>query len=350
VAAAATAMLLVVLVVRYGCGARRPCEVDRAVISSVGDMMLCDKALPTLEKHGYDYFFQKVGPLFENADLVMGNLEAPITQHDVRLDPDKEWSYHQEPIAADALRESGFDVLCLANNHVLDFGEVGLQDTLDNLQRVGIVPLGAGMDEEAARQGHVVDLSGTRVGLLAYQKSSRGKRKAGWFAEGDHPGCVPMDRDVMREDIARMRERADVVIVHCHYGKNYAQVTEFQEKISREIIDMGADAVNGHHSHAAQGVEIYKGKPILYSLGNFAFGSKGRFERGKQGYGYVARYNLCNGRLESVELDLVGVNNRIVDFITSIIPEDEARQVIGELMEPYGTEVRWEGSTAIIDL
>jgi len=339
---------------RIGMGGPRPtahheCSGQRTTIASVGDMLLGDRAQKRLDRHGYTYPFTRVAPLLQ-ADLLMGNLEAPITTHDERFMPSKKWSYKQEPPVAPALAETGFDVMTLANNHTLDYGPTGMMDTIRLLDAEGIHVIGGGRDEDSAREGLVVELNGTRVGLLSYMEPYGKYRQEHWFAEGEQPGAALLDAAVVKEDIARLREQADVVIVHCHFGRNYRDETKYQKRMARTVIDLGADAVNGHHPHVAQGVEIYKGRPILYSLGNFTFGTGGRFPKGEQGYGLIARYVLCDGAIESIELDLIGTNNKIVRFRPSIIGEAEAHRVMEALMEPYETPLRWEGSTAIIDL
>ena len=338
-----------------GMGGPRPtthqqCSGQRIVIASVGDMLIGDEATKRLERHGWSYPFSRVKPLLEGADLVMGNLEAPITEHDELYMADKKWFYKQDPRAALTLKRAGFDILALANNHTLDYGPVGMTDTIRALTEQGIAVIGAGENEAEAREGVVVEIDGTRIGVLAYMKPYGRYPKDDWFADGDLRGCARMTRENLREDIERMRRMADLVIVHCHYGRNYKPVTNYQKRLSHAAIEYGADLVNGHHPHVAQGVEIYRGKPIVYSLGNFTFGTSGRFGRNKQGYGMVARYVICDGALHSVELDLIGTNNRMVKFRPTVIPEPEARRVMPDLMAPFGTVVRWDGSTAIIDL
>ncbi len=331
-------------------GDRAACDGPVSQIVSVGDIMLADGVQKKLDKHGYDYPFRNLGDLLAGADVVMGNLEAPITTHDQLYVADKKWSYRQDPRALEALRGAGFDVLAVANNHVLDYGPEGFVDTLEAFEAAGIRGVGGGRSEEEARRGLILELDGATVGLLAYMENYGAYEKNGWFATGDRPGCAMMDVDRMREDIERLRDQVDVLIVHCHFGRNYKPPTRLQHRMARAVIDMGADAVNGHHSHVAQGIEIYKGKPILYSLGNFTFGTSGRFPKGEQGYGMVARYRLCDGRIERVEVDLIGVNNKLVRYRPSVIGADEAVPVLEALMVEYGTQLSWEGSTAVVEL
>ncbi len=323
-----------------------------ATLVAVGDLMIGHAARHKIRKHGYGYPFQQVAPLLSDADLVMGNLEAPITRHDEKLRPDKKWTYKQKPVVADVLRRTGFDVLVLANNHAMDYGTTGLLDTIEALQQADLVPLGAGPNEAAARGGVVVERGGLRIGLLAYQQPRTDYEHHGYFADGEGAGVARLERVGIAEDIERLRqvEGADVVLVHCHWGKNYSPVQRGQERLGRGIVDLGADAVIGHHSHSAQGVEVYRGVPILYSLGNFTFGTRGRFEEGQPGYGLVARLQVADGAVARVELDLIGTNNELVHYQPTVIPADEARPVLEALVAPYATPLRWDGSTAVVDL
>ncbi len=332
-------------------GEPHACDGTVSEIVSVGDILLGDYAQKRLDKQGYDFPFRHLGPLLADADLVMGNLEAPITTHDEKYVEGKKWSYRQDPRAASALRNAGFGLLALANNHTLDFGPQGLADTLDHFSEQGILPLGGGRDESSARQGQVIELPGGTVGLLAYMEPYGNYEKDGWFAAGDAPGCAKMEFEIMQADIARMRELADVVIVHCHFGRNYAPPTRYQQRMAKAVIDMGADAVNGHHSHVAQGIEIYKGKPILYSLGNFTFGTPGCFVKiPGPGYGMVARYRICDGTIANVAVQLINVDNKKVRYRPRPTPAEEARPAMEELVAPYGTPLVWEGATAVIEL
>jgi hypothetical protein len=156
----------------------------------------------------------------------------------------------------------------------------------------------------------------------------------------------------VREDIARIRAAADIVIVHAHFGANYKDVTPYQRDIARKIIDAGADAVNGHHSHTAQGVDVYRGKPIIYSLGNFTFGTPGRFGEDVPGYGMAARYNveIPTRKITSVEFDLISTNNRQVRFRPRLVGVDEARRAWSEINIGFNAAPEWIGSTAVVQL
>jgi poly-gamma-glutamate capsule biosynthesis protein CapA/YwtB (metallophosphatase superfamily) len=320
-----------------------------ATIASAGDILLGDAASPALEKNGYSYPFQHLQRLLSASDLLVGNLEGPITDVEQPFLADKAYVYKQVPQVAEALHKVGFDMLALGNNHALDHGPQGLDDTRRYLQAAGITSFGAGANADEARRGVVIDVDGTRVGMLSYLEPYESLESAGWYADADRPGVARLEIESVRDDIARLRPLADVVIVHAHFGQNYRPVTDYQRTISRQIIDAGADAVNGHHSHTAQGVDIYEGKPILYSLGNFTFGTPGRFKN-MPGYGWIARYNLSAGRIQSVDLDLIATDNRRVRFQPELVGMKEAKRAWAGLSIGFNAEPTWHGSTARITL
>jgi poly-gamma-glutamate capsule biosynthesis protein CapA/YwtB (metallophosphatase superfamily) len=325
---------------------------SQAVLVSVGDILLADAAASTLQRHGYGFAFARLKPLYAGADFLMGNLEGPITEHDVAFVPEKSYTYRQPPAVARALRDAGFDALALGNNHALDYGPAGLADTIRSLTDAGVATFGAGENEAAARRGVVVEVKGVRVGLLSYQEPQANYERRAWFASPDRAGVARLDIESVRADIARLRTEADVIIVHAHFGVNYRDTTDYQRRIAREIIDAGADAVNGHHPHVAQGIDLHDGKPILYSLGNFTFGTQGRFGKDTPGYGLVARYRIATAtrRIVAVDLDLIATNNKLVEFQPRIVGRKEAKLAWAGIEIGFNARPQWRGSTATFTL
>ncbi len=315
---------------------------------SVGDILLADAARAKLKQHGYRWPLARVRTLLDGADLLIGNLEGPITSSTKKALPRKKWSYKMDRKAAVALAAAGFDALCLANNHILDYGPRGLADTITALEANGIRWFGGGRDETEARQGVVFDIGGLRVGLLGYYERFLGEAFQSRYASGNHAGAAMLTEDGLEEDIERMRRHADVVIVSFHWGANYKEVTRFQRDMGRRAIALGADVVNGHHPHIAQGVEVYRGKPIVYSVGNFTFGTPGRFKKGKQGYGLVVRYLFRNGGLRWLLATPIAVNNKLVHFQPHRVPAEEARGELEPRLKAFGTHARWVKDTAVL--
>lgn len=240
------------------------------VITCVGDIMLAGSATSTLARTGYDYPFAKTAQELRRGDIAIGNLEAPLTTRGSEY-RDKTFRFRANPAAAAALKRAGFSVLTLANNHMMDYGGEGLRDTLAALSRSDIAHTGAGGSLAEARQETVVVVRGVRVAFLAYSLTLPSE----FYARADRAGTAPGYAPHVREDIRRARDRADYVVVSFHWGAERAEFPkQYQREAGRGAIDAGADAVIGHHPHVLQGIEFYRGKPILYSLGNFAFGSR----------------------------------------------------------------------------
>lgn len=234
----------------------------------VGDIMMGGRVADLLEREGYDYPYRHVGDRLREADIAVGNLENPITD---RGEPaDKSWTFRTSPLAVPALAESGFDVLSLANNHTLDYGTVGLLDTIRYLDEAGIGRVGGGKDADEAYRPFYVEAKGIRVAFLGF---SHVVPEVGWKARKDHPG-VAEAYDISRalEAIQEAKREADLVVVLVHWGiEREVEPEPYQVKKGRAFIDAGADLVIGSHPHVLQGLEPYNGKWIAYSLGNFIF-------------------------------------------------------------------------------
>jgi poly-gamma-glutamate capsule biosynthesis protein CapA/YwtB (metallophosphatase superfamily) len=157
----------------------------------------------------------------------------------------------------------------LGNNHILDAGFLGLEETLGHLEDAGISYAGAGMDLEAARQPMLFDLGGLKVGVLSYQ----GVPNYEWaWATETFPGTAPLLEEDMREDIRRLRPEVDFLIVMPHWGVEYTAPPEPEQvELAHAMIDAGADLVVGDHAHWPKGVEVYEEKPVFYGTGNFLF-------------------------------------------------------------------------------
>ena len=201
------------------------------------------------ESYGKEYFFQNVKSIFEADDLTIANNEGTFTESYDR--EDKTFAFKAPASFAGIYSCSSVEAVNTANNHSHDYGEQSFQDTMDALDAEGIVHFG--YDETA-----VMDVKGVKVGLI------------GIYELNDH-----LERQQQLEDnINKVKdEGAELVIVIFHWGNEKETVPDSnQTTLGRLAIDLGADLVCGHHPHVLQGVEEYKGKNIVYSLGNFCFG------------------------------------------------------------------------------
>ena len=264
---------------------------------AAGDMYLQAVDFPSLEE-------LRVG--LPAHDLFLVNLESPITEHRLPISEEKS-ALHQSPHAvARLLKDFGVDLVGLGNNHILDYGEKGLEDTLASLDAAGVAHFEAGFDLEEAASGHVVELAGLRIGFLAFmQRYPAYQYEYPFYATPTRAGVVLAARNFMMPAITRMREQVDTLVVSFHFGREYRDVNSKQLRMARLAVDLGADLVLGHHSHNLQGLEVYRGVPILYSLGNFVFPGAGRFESMDSplwAHGWLASLCVDAGRVVQVDL------------------------------------------------
>jgi poly-gamma-glutamate capsule biosynthesis protein CapA/YwtB (metallophosphatase superfamily) len=202
-----------------------------------------------------------------SADLMLANFENPVIRNAV-------WHPDATTFTGDLrlmpiLDQAGLDGVTLGNNHILDAGASGLRETMRHLDDAGIAHAGAGMDLAQAREPMIFDLGGTKVGVLSYQ----GVPYYEWaWATDTTPGTAPLKTSIMREDVERLRPKVDLVVVMPHWGQEYLATPErWQVKFAHAAVDAGADLIIGDHAHWAKGIEVYKGKPIFYGVGNFLF-------------------------------------------------------------------------------
>jgi len=236
-------------------------------VIAVGDTMIGERAAKTLAREGPDYAFLAVRPLLRQGPLVLANLEGPLARKSPR--GDRRYSYKVDPDRASPLVRAGINILNLANNHALDCGSAGLVESLEALGLAGAAVTGAGLNQQAAHAPVIRQSGRWRVGFLGYYWNRR------CAATPDRPGVAIARRPALQTDIASLRERVDRIVVTFHWGVPYERApSEKNRQRARLTVECGADVVIGHHSHVIQPFEIHHGRPIFYSVGNFAFGSR----------------------------------------------------------------------------
>ncbi|MGE3600360.1 MAG: CapA family protein [Dehalococcoidia bacterium] len=246
----------------------------QVVLDAVGDIMLGRTVGRSITERGAGYPFEAVAPLLEGSDVRVGNLELPLTERGTPAR--KDYTFRAPPSVTEGLIGADFDVLTLANNHMLDYGVEGLLDTVAALERAGIAHPGAGRNSDAAHEPAIVRVNGLTLAFLSYVNTPNDGR-SGWVAEStragaDVPGVAWGTAESIRRDVAAARAAADLVIVALHAGYEYsAAPNPVQRELARTAVDAGAALVLGAHPHVLQGIEIYKRVPIVYSLGNFVF-------------------------------------------------------------------------------
>ncbi|WP_046215636.1 CapA family protein [Paenibacillus wulumuqiensis] len=234
-----------------------------------GDVMFSGKVGELLAQKGYDYPYEYIHKLFTSDDLSVVNLETPVTDSATTA-ADKTYAFKSSPQALPHMAAAGIDAVNLANNHILDQGITGLQDTISQLDSSGISYVGAGNDSKRAYQPVYFQRKGIKIALLGF---SRVIPETSWNAGTNQPGvATAYDATAAETAIREARSEADLVVVIAHWGVERSDTTAaHQNDLAHRFVDAGADLVIGGHPHVLQGLEQYKGKWIAYSTGNFIF-------------------------------------------------------------------------------
>jgi poly-gamma-glutamate synthesis protein (capsule biosynthesis protein) len=311
----------------------------------VGDIMLSGSVTPFIDKHGVDYPFDKTRDIVQAADIAIGNLEMSLATVGEPV-PNKKYTFRGSPMLAEGIANAGFDVLTLANNHTGDYGNEALLETVAVLRGHRIQHCGAGADLHGARKPAIVEARGKRIAVLGYATTYPSAFFAG---EGD-PGTAQGKPKFFVPDIKAAKKQADIVIVTFHWsGELVTEPRGYQELFGRIAIDAGADLVFGHHPHVLQGIEVYKGKLIAYSLGNFAFASYSKKVRTSA----ILRVKFQDNGLARAALIPLNVFNREVLFQPTVLSGEAAEAVLNtvrELSRKWKTEIGTEGNLGVIQL
>jgi poly-gamma-glutamate synthesis protein (capsule biosynthesis protein) len=224
------------------------------------------------------YPFAKVRPALAAADIAVVNLECPFTVRGEKLT--KNFNFRAKPALAGAVAAAGIDVVSLANNHLMDYGLLGLLDTLEALDKAGVRHFGAGRTLAEARQPAIVTRNGLRVAFLGYFfLGDRNIEPREVLATATTPGVAGTYKDLaamktmLVEDLAAARGKADLVVPFFHWGREASHEIEgYQVELARLAVRSGARVVLGAHPHVLQAMASVNGVPVAYSLGNFVFG------------------------------------------------------------------------------
>jgi poly-gamma-glutamate synthesis protein (capsule biosynthesis protein) len=246
-------------------------DSSNVVLFFGGDVTLADH----FENHvgdNLDYAFSKM-KWFADADISMINLENPLTERGEPID--KKFTFRARPAYAKMLKNAGIDIVTLANNHMYDFGSVGLDDTVDRLMQENIYFVGAGRNIYEARHPVIFYIKGLRIAYFGYYGTH--KHSESFPAREDSSGTALRQLPFIKEDIEKYRDAVDFIVINFHWGTEKAEYPAADQiEFAHQVIEYGADLIVGHHPHVLQGIEKYKSKVIAYSLGNFIFGGNSR--------------------------------------------------------------------------
>jgi poly-gamma-glutamate synthesis protein (capsule biosynthesis protein) len=239
------------------------------VLAAGGDVNLGDRIGSAIATTGPHRPWARVAPLLRAADLAVVNLECAVSDRGSPVA--KEYTFRGPPGALAGVARAGVDAVSVANNHSLDYGAEAFLDTLARARRAGVEPVGGGAGLAAARRPVFFELGGLRVALLGYSDV----RPLGFDAAAGKPGAARAAPGWIRDDVARARRRADVVVVFFHWGTELARRPDVrQRKFADAAIGAGATVVLGAHPHVLQPLERRGGRIIAWSLGNLVFGAE----------------------------------------------------------------------------
>jgi len=211
--------------------------------------------------------FGPVAALLADADLAVCNLECAVNEYPDKVE--KTYNFQAQPAVVPVLKKH-FAAVCLANNHALDYTQKGFLEELSLLEKAGLPCFGGGRNAKEAHRPLILERNGLRVALLGYNNYPPEEYEAG----ANSPGIAWLKEPELLADLKAAREvhHADVVLPLLHWGNEKEPAPDAsQKKLARRLLDAGADAVVGSHPHVTQTVDLYKGRPIVYSLGNFVF-------------------------------------------------------------------------------
>jgi len=324
--------------------------------------------------------FARVRDEFRATDVVFSNLECCLYDPPRGHAVESEGFFASPHIGGEALRSAGVSAVGIANN--VNYGEGAILASIARLDALGIPHTGAGANVASARAPAIVQRGGLRCGFL--QRSSvywptnheAGENSTGIAALRAHtayqvpmhktrpeippmnrPGIPPIivtwaDRDYLRsftDDVAALRQNADVVVASCHWGL-HREVLAYMPEIAHAAIDAGADLVIGHGPHYALPVEVYRGKAIFYGLGSFSFHTGHGGRRHGDWVGMMVRADIDGGRISKLGLQFVRHNERNETVPCRLADEHAEFKDVATRSAPYGTRFAEQGDELLIEL
>jgi poly-gamma-glutamate capsule biosynthesis protein CapA/YwtB (metallophosphatase superfamily) len=299
-------------------------------LTAVGDIML-GRRVGARHRSDPGAPLKPLAKRLAGSEITVGNFESTLSAAGSPTQGGD--SFAASPRVRPALRAAGFDLLSLANNHVGDYGERALRQTLDRFDSGGIKTVGAGRDLAAARRSVIIERNGVRVGFLAVdsigETPAASRTRAGTNRLNMPPRTGPLNRSQLRRitsDIRALDSRVDTVVVLTHWGTQYTHRAESSQRIAaRAFADAGADLVIGGHPHWVQGYEMAGSAVVVHSLGNFVFDMD--FQT-KTREGIFLEIVLWGGKVKAVEPVPYVIDGA---FTPRLSKGDRARGILADL-------------------
>jgi len=302
--------------------------------TSFGENYQIRKKSNILKTKGYDYVFKNFKDILTKSELVIANLETPITN--LRKSPLSKKYIHYTDIkkAPYFLKKYNINTISLANNHAMDYGVDGLKQTLDILEKNSINWMGAGLNAFDAEIPYIKNI---KIGnksfkfaiFAAFELNQKYETKYFFYANKNRGGVNLLSIKKLKKQIDKLRKSYPgiFVIAFPHWGKNYRWKSKKQTNLAHQIIDAGADLIIGHGAHMMQEIENYKNNWIIYSLGNFIFNSPGRYKKYRvQPFGLITQLLLKEEKnilIKKLKIYPIFTDNRITKYQGRFLKEKE---------------------------
>ncbi|MGQ9730270.1 MAG: CapA family protein, partial [Candidatus Zipacnadales bacterium] len=291
----------------------------------------------SIQANGMSYVMSEVRDTLRAADIAFINLECPLSTVQGHAKPGGDLVFCADPSTVTVLEQAGVDVVALANNHSLDAGVEGCEDTMEVLAEHQIAYVGGRPTNFDSEEITYLQVEDSIVAFLAYTD-----------LDFEHGAMCKVDEDMQNvlQRVCEARQRADLVCVSYHWGVEYEKVpTERQRQLGHATIDAGADLILGHHPHVMSGVEWYNDGLILYSMGNFVFDQRDA----PDGRMNTAIFNVYVTKGERVELVITPFRILRPEYAPRTPTAGEGAKILAELAAlsaELGTELRVEGQKA----
>ena len=315
---------------------------NRTSLAFLGDVMLGRGVSRAFREKPPEYFFGDVLPILRGSDAVLANLEAPITTSDERWKRTwKLFHFRADPDTTRILTCGNIRFVCLANNHMMDYGASGVRDTLDHLNRVGIAHAGAGRSAAEAAAPTMLDLPGLKVGLMA-ATDNMPEFAAGPESAGTNHlrfGARSAGLDWVERSVAALRAQgAGLIVLSLHWGPNMRlRPNRKFRAFARGAIERGVDVIHGHSAHVFHGIERYRRGVIIYDAGNF-IDDYWKFPFRQTFWSFVFSLDLQDGTPARMRLTPVHVHTSPLGLATGEV-KFAIKQRMTKLCAPFGTPV-----------
>ena len=292
-----------------------------------------NRGIDVIKKYGYDYFFENVKNILDSSSFAFANLETPlIFNPHVSVTEDNGYVHWADADStAYYLNKYNIRAVNIANNHVFDFGPEGYSGTIEALGKYNIPAFGAGNDEKDASKPFVkkFTLNGKEFELAvigAYWFRSNFESERNYYAKKNHQGVNMLNAENISEEIRKLKivNPNTFVVVYPHWGGNYTEANEYQEEIAHKLIDAGVDLIIGQGAHKMQKAEQYKGKWVIYNLGNFIFNAPGRYASfGVKPYSLIAKLVVNDSLNKELRLYPIYTDNMETNYRVRLLNTDE---------------------------